>query len=146
VLELTNPEYNACMRREVEGGGFLAGNGPKVNLGFSAARANGGMGALGGSLELNDRAANAKIRIDRMTYLSGVRDACAPVLPSANAVQFNGTGTYNGVPASFRVCVQDNGEGSKASGPDLVHVACTAGCSYAKGGALAGGNIQVNQR
>jgi hypothetical protein len=146
VLELTNPELNACMRREVEGGGFLAGNGPKVNFGLSAARADGGLGALGGTLELNDRAANAKIQISQLTYLSGVRDACGGVLPSANAVQFNGTGTYNGAPASFRVCVQDNGEGKKASGPDLIHVACTAGCSYAKGGALASGNIQVNQR
>jgi hypothetical protein len=146
ILELTNPEYNGCMRREVEGGGFLAGNGPKVNFGLSAARANGGLGALAGSLELDDRAANAKIHISQMTYLSGVRDACGGVLPSANAVQFNGTGTYNGAPASFRVCVQDNGEGKKASGPDLIHVACTAGCSYQKGGAVAGGNIQVNQR
>jgi hypothetical protein len=67
------------------------------------------------------------------------------VLPSANAVQFNGTGTYNGAPASFRVCVQDNGEGSKAAA-DQIHVACTAGCSYSGGGALGGGNIQVRQR
>ncbi len=145
VLELTNPEYNACMRREVEGGGFLAGSGPKVNFGFSAARAGGGLGALGGSLELQDRSAGAKISISQMTYLSGVRDQCGGVLPSANAVQFNGSGTYNGAPASFRVCVQDNGEGSKAQ-PDLIHVACTAGCSYSGGGALGGGNIQVRQR
>lgn len=146
ILELTNPEYNACMRREVGGGGFLAGGGPRVNFGLSAARADGGRGALGGSLELHDRAAKAQIRIGEMTYLSGIRDQCGEVLPGANAVQLNGNGTYNGAPASFRVCVQDNGEGAKASGPDLIHVACTAGCSYSKGGALGGGNIQVNQR
>jgi hypothetical protein len=145
VLELTNPEYNACMRREVEGGGFLAGNGPKVTFGLSAARASGGLGALGGSMSLHDRAANARIEIAQMTYLSGVRDACGGVLPGANAVQFNGTGTYNGAPASFRVCVQDNGEGASAAA-DQIHVACTAGCSYSGGGALGGGNLQVRQR
>jgi hypothetical protein len=145
VLELTNPEYNACMRREVEGGGFLAGNGSKVTFGLSAARASGGLGALGGSMSLHDRAANARIEIAQMTYLSGVRDACGGVLPGANAVQFNGTGTYNGAPASFRVCVQDNGEGASAAA-DQIHVACTAGCSYSGGGALGGGNLQVRQR
>ena len=67
------------------------------------------------------------------------------VLPAANAVQFDGTGTFNGAPASFRVCVQDNGEGSKAQ-PDQVHVACTAGCTFSGGGALGGGNVQVRQR
>lgn len=146
VLELTSPEYNACMRREVSGGGFLEGDGPRVNFGFSAARADGGQGALEGGLELNDRGAGARINIGQMTYLSGVRDQCGAVLPSANAVQFNGIGTYNGAAASFRVCVQDNGEGSKATTEDLIHVACTAGCSYEKGGKVAGGNIQVLQR
>jgi hypothetical protein len=145
VLELTNPEYNGCMRRTANGGGFLEGNGPRVNFGFSAAGVDEGRGALQGSLELNDRAANAKIHISEITYLSGVRDQCGGVLPAANAVQFNGNGTYNGTPASFRVCVEDNGEGSKAAA-DRFHVVCTAGCGYEKGGALAGGNVEVRQR
>jgi len=67
------------------------------------------------------------------------------ILPSANAVQFEGAGTFNGANASFRVCVQDNGEGSKAQ-PDRIHVACTAGCTYSAGGEIDGGNIQVRQR
>jgi hypothetical protein len=74
-----------------------------------------------------------------------VRDQCGSVLPTANAVQFNGTGTYNGADASFRVCVQDNGEGSGAQ-PDRFYVACTSGCAYSVGGELGGGNIQVRQR
>ena len=84
-------------------------------------------------------------RVSQLTLLGSVRDACGDVLPSANAVQFNGTGTYNGAAATFRVCVQDNGEGANAAS-DLVHVACTAGCSYSGGGALGGGNLQVKQR
>jgi hypothetical protein len=144
VLELTDPEYNPCMRRDVSGGGWIgAGGKNKIHLQLNAARGDGGRGALGGRLKYD--AGNAKIEINRLTYLSGVRDACGDVLPSANAVQFNGSGTYNGAPASFRVCVQDNGEGAKASA-DLVHVACTSGCSYSGGGALGGGNIQVKQR
>lgn len=143
VLELTDPEYNPCMRRDVSGGGWIGAGKNKTHIQLNAARGDGGRGALGGRLKLDG--GSAKIEISQLTYLSGVRDACGAVLPSGNAVQFNGTGTYNGAPASFRVCVQDNGEGSKAPA-DLVHVACTAGCSYSGGGALGGGNIQVKQR
>ena len=143
VLEMTDPEYNACMRRDVSGGGFIGSGKNKVHFQLNAARGDGGRGALGGRLKFD--AGNAKIEVKSLTYLSGIRDECGAVLPSGNAVQFNGTGTYNGAPASFRVCVQDNGEGSKAA-PDLIHVACTAGCSYSGGGALGGGNIQVKQR
>ena len=107
------------MRRAVNGGGSLGGSGKnKVNFGLQAARANGGRGALSGSFELNDRDADVKIHIDTLTYLLGsVRDACGAILPTANAVQINGTGTYNGAPASFRVCVQDSEQGGKQSRP-----------------------------
>jgi len=139
ILELTNPEYNACMRRAANGGGFLAGG--RTNIGLDVGRADGGLGALAGSLQLNDRAAGVKVHIDQITYLSGVRDECGAVLPAANALQFNGTGTYNGAAASFRVCVQDNGKDG-----DLFHLACTEGCSYSTGGAMANGNLTVTQR
>jgi hypothetical protein len=132
------------MRRDVSGGGWIgAGGKRKIHFQLNAARAGGGRGALGGRLKLDT--GDAKIEVSQLTYLSGVRDQCGGVLPAANAVQFDGTGTYNGAPASFRVCVQDNGEGRKAA-PDQIHVACTAGCSYSGGGALGGGNIQVRQR
>lgn len=147
IVELTNPEYNACMRREASGGGWLAAHGPgKVNLDFAAGRGDGGLGTLGGSLELNDKAAGAKVRVSQMTYLSGVRGPCGDLLPTANSVQLEGSGTFNGAPATFRVCVQDNGEGRKAAAADQFYIACTSGCSYSAGGALGGGNIQVKQR
>jgi len=146
ILELTDPEYNPCMRRDVSGGGWLAGGERnKINFGFDAKRGNEGLGALEGTLQLNDRAKDAKIHISQLSFLGSVRDQCGSVLPTANAVQFNGSGTYNGTDASFRVCVQDNGEGSGAQ-PDRFYLDCTAGCAYSVGGELGGGNIQVRQR
>src|SRR5688572_1441618 len=42
VLELTDPEYNACMRRDVSGGGWIgAGGKNKIHLQLNAARGNG---------------------------------------------------------------------------------------------------------
>ena len=145
VLELTNPEYNPCMRRDATGGGWLGASGGKTNVGFEAKRTDGGLGTLQGTLQLNDRAADVKIHIGQINSLGSVRDRCGPVLPSANAVQFDGTGTFNGAAASFRVCVQDNGEGKKSEA-DLFHLVCTAGCSYSAGGEILGGSIQVRQR
>ncbi len=60
-------------------------------------------------------------------------------------MQLDGVGTYNGEKATFRVCVQDNGEGSRAPA-DALHLTCTAGCNYTIGGAIGGGNIEVRQK
>jgi hypothetical protein len=142
ILELTNPEYNACMRRAANGGGWLEGkSGKKSILSFDAARADGGRGVLGGGFELHDRDIDANIRIQSLTRLGAVHDACGAILPAANAVQFNGTGSFNGAPASFRVCVQDNGEGANKAGADRIYITCTAGCSYTRQGEIGGGNI-----
>jgi len=145
ILELTNPEYNGCMRRAVNGGGFLQAGKSKVNFGLQAARADGGRGALAGSFDLNDKDGNVKIHVDNVTQLGSVRDACGGILPEANAVQLNGTGTYNGQPASFRVCVQDSGQHGHDKA-DRVFVTCTEGCTYTKEGEPSGGNIEVVQR
>ena len=145
ILELTNPEYNPCMRRTVNGGGFLgtsSGRGnSRVDFEVEAKREGDG---VKGRVELQDHGADVRIRVRNLTVLNGVRDACGSVLPTADSVQLEGSGTFNDQPATFRICVQDNGEGKNAS-PDLFHVACTSGCSYSKGGALNGGNLQVRQ-
>ena len=144
ILEVTNPQYNPCMRKDTSGGGFLAApGGNHVNFGFNAGRA-GGVGGLTGQLQLNDHAGGADINLSQVTFLGSVRDACGTVPAAANSLEFAGTGTYNGVDASFRVCVQDNGEGGRAEA-DHFYLTCTAGCSYSTGGALSGGNIQVRQ-
>jgi hypothetical protein len=74
-----------------------------------------------------------------------VRDACGGILPEANAVQVDGSGTFNGQPASFRVCVQDSGEHGRDKA-DRLFVTCTEGCTYTKEGEPSGGNIEVVQR
>ena len=150
ILELTNPQYNACMRRQVSGSGRIGSSSDRVDFSFEAARANNGLGALGGRLTLDDERARIRIAVNELTSLGSVRDACGPVLPAENSVQFEGKGTYNGQPATFRVCVQDNNDrihGSQSKGPfNLLHVACTSGCSYEKGGAVGVGRIEVKQR
>jgi hypothetical protein len=145
ILELTNPEYNACMRRTASGDGWLEGSGGgekgKIEFDFEAERRDGGFGALAGQLELEDEDAGADIRIDQLTFLGSLRDECGDVSARENAVQFAGTGSYNGQAASFRVCVRDNDESR-----DDFFLACTEGCNYSVGGKLGGGNIHVKQR
>ena len=143
-VELTHPEYNPCLRRHPSGGGWLAGGKAKdkTHISFDVVR---GANGPAGEFQLKDMGAKVEIRMHQFSMLGSVHNACGSVPAKSNSVQFEGTGTYNGASASFRVCVQDNGEGSKASGPDQFHLACTAGCSYTTGGALGGGNFQVVQ-
>jgi hypothetical protein len=74
-----------------------------------------------------------------------VRDACG-VVPSQSyaSMQFEGTGTFNGSPASFRVCLQQHANGAQGTA-DLLHVSCTNGCSYEAEGAMQG-SLKVNQQ
>ncbi len=151
-IELTNPEYNACMHRETSGGGWLGrGTGKsKIEFEFRAGRKDAGFGAMEGKLKLKDKDARADIHVGELTFVGSLRDACGDVSAREDALQFEGTGTYNGAPASFRACVRDNGEGRKkgkqAGMDDDFFVTCTAGCTYSVGGKLGGGNIQVRQR
>ncbi len=77
-------------------------------------------GGFEGHLELNDKGAGVKIHLKQVTSLGAVEEPCGGVPEAADSLQFRGTGTYNGANASFRVCVQDGGEGSKATGPDRL--------------------------
>jgi hypothetical protein len=145
ILELSNPEYNPCMRRHVKADAALgtnrgAGN-SKIQLELEAKRKRDG---IQGELRLRDHAADVRIRVKDLTFLGSVRDECGSVLPTAESVQLEGKGTFNGAPAAFRVCVQDNGKGKKAAA-DVFHVVCTAGCTYSAGGAISEGRINVRQ-
>lgn len=149
IIELTNPEYNPCLRKETAGGGWLFDRtGARITFGFNARRSDDGR--LHGQLQLSDRAAGARIQINQLTFLGSVRDRCGSVPATANSLQFEGSGTYNGGNASFRVCVQDAGEGKPAAA-ERFFLACTAGCTYSTGAhavddSIDGGNIQVRQR
>jgi hypothetical protein len=138
ILELTDPQYNACMRRRAKGEGELAAAGGKGTIEFEFEAKRGKSGPKG-ALELKDKAAGARIRIRELSFLGSVRDQCGPVLPTAQSVQFEGKGSYNGAAATFRVCVQDGGKA------DSFHIACTSGCTYSASGAVASGGIQVRQ-
>ncbi len=76
--------------------------------------------------------------------------SCGSVPFAPNALEFQGEGTYNSMSGSrFRVCVQDNGEGSSGE-PDRFYLECLSGCSYKTGSsalndAIDGGNIQVHK-
>ena len=142
TLELTNPVYNPCMRRTTTGFGTFAdsvsGKGTAKYV-LSAGRTASGMV---GNLQVSHPAAGANIVVNQLTFVGSVRDACAPVQSVANAVQFEGSGTFNGAPATFRVCVQDN---SQTATPHMVNISCTSGCTYSSGGTVATGNIIVKQ-
>ena len=125
------------------GGGWLATlDGRKLNFGFDVETAD---GVTGGDLQLNDRGADVKIHISNVTAVGDVSGACGSVPAGENSVEFQGDGTYNGAAASFRTCVQDNGEPGNA---DLFYLECTAGCTYSTGDrtpddVIDGGNVNV---
>jgi hypothetical protein len=185
ILEMKDPKYNPCLRKAATGGGIIAGstpadsdndngknkgnghgngNGHKVDIQFSlnAKRADNGLGRLEGNLELNDEANRTSIHLSDLVSLGSVRNKCGTVNTGANAVELSGDGMFNGKAASFRVCVQDNGEGDGGPGhialadedsqhhvrktPDQFFITCTAGCSYTAGGTVDHGNIQVRQQ
>jgi hypothetical protein len=131
------------------GGGWLAArDGAKLNFGFGAEETTDG---LEGELQLNDHGAGAKIRITRVTSLGAVGAGCGSIADAPNALEFQGDGTYNDSSASFRVCVQDGGQGGAAAAPDRFYLACTSGCTYSTDMRVSdddidGGNIQVRRR
>jgi hypothetical protein len=139
---------------ETTGGGWLAdrdGGKGKINFGFNAKETDDG---LEGHLELNDKGADVKIHLKRVTSLGAVQGSCGPISDGPRALEFRGSGTYNkSASATFRVCVEDNGNPghSKASStPDRIHVQCISGCSYSLGeraadAGLDGGNIDVHR-
>lgn len=125
------------------GGGWLNGNG-RINFGFNARLTSQGPS---GELELNDKGAGVRIHLGNVSSLARLSHRCGPVAAGPASVEFTGEGTLNSEPASFRVCVTDNGEPGKGS--DVFYLECAGGCSYdttssGADGILAGGNIQTN--
>jgi hypothetical protein len=86
-----------------------------------------------------------------VTAVSQVMEPCGGISAGANALEFQGNGTFNGSAATFRVCVADNSEpGNQPGNPDRFYLACLSGCAYetaarAPDNALNGGNIKVQQ-
>jgi hypothetical protein len=141
-MELTDPEYNPCLKRKVAGAGTLGEGKHRISVEVLAGRGNKEPFAR---LALQDKAHGVDIRLDTVTRLGSAVDACGPVAAKANSIQIDGTGTYNGQPASFRACIQDLGEGAVRDRPDRFHLTCTAGCEYVASGVLKIGNLVVRQ-
>jgi acetyl esterase/lipase len=130
------------------GGGWLASvDGGKINFGFRAEATDVG---IEGDLALNDRGGSAKVKIDAYSSIGGVSEPCGPVSESDSALQFSGTGTFNGQAATFRVCVWDRApSGNSSAEPDLFYLECSSGCAYRttarSNGEVARGNIDVDR-
>jgi subtilisin-like proprotein convertase family protein len=136
---------------QATGGGWLADNGGgKINFGFNARQVDAG---FQGELQLNDKGADVKIHLATVTSLGPVEGSCGAITDNARTLEMRGSGKFNKNSASFRVCVEDNGEpgNSNASAtPDRFHLECTAGCTYSLASrvpdnALDGGNLQVQR-
>ena len=166
-LELCRDLPQPCAGDKATGGGYLnASGGGKINFGFNAKQKDNGPS---GNLELHDKGIGAKLRMTSVISIGAVQGSCGGILESSRAIEFRGTGTYNGAPAGFRVCVEDNGEPGNddddndgddddgdddhehyAGPPDRFHLECTEGCGYstanrAADNLLDGGNIQVKR-
>ena len=132
TLELTNPQYNECMRRAASGSASILDSTGRVKAQIAvSARRIPGSSNITGSFLLNDVQTHSVLKMTNFTMLGSVRDSCGSVeSSSAQSMQFEGAGTFNGQPASFRVCVQQRGDGTRGAVQDLVNVSCTAGCNY----------------
>ena len=70
-------------------------------------------GVMNGTFALKDQQTNDKIAFNALTMVGSVRDACGGVpSQSFTSMQFEGAGTFNGSPATFRVCLQQNQNGA----------------------------------
>jgi len=128
------------------GGGYLeTDDGGKANFGFNA-KADGT-----GHLQFSDKGAGVKVMIEAFSSVGHLHEVCGGVEPGGDAVEMVGEGSFDGAPATFRVCVADDGEpgNSGAGGSDAFHLECLEGCTYSTAGRTAdavidGGNIQVH--
>ncbi|HUF39509.1 MAG TPA: S8 family serine peptidase [Anaerolineales bacterium] len=138
------PELPVVEGGQAAGSGWLAAaDGGKINFGFDAEYTDTGPA---GSLQLKDRDRSVRIDLTTVTSIHDGGAACADVVSGAAVIEFTGDGTFNGAPASFRVCAADNG--TPGIGNDAFFLECTAGCVYRTGDHAAdslidGGNIRV---
>jgi hypothetical protein len=130
-IELTNPQYNSCMSRTANVSGKVSSATGDVTVSLQASR-----GANGPTATLSlDGAGNNKVQLTSVTRLGSALDADGTqITATKNSVQIDGTGTFNGQPAKFRVQVTDNG-----SNKGFFSLTCTDGCSFSTSGYLQGG-------
>jgi hypothetical protein len=128
------------------GGWLVSDTGSKVNFRYRVNQTNEG---LVGTLGLTDKAADATIAVDTVSFMGIVEAACGSIIDGPNAFELHGTGTFNGDPASFRWCGLDLADPA-TSGPDAFYLECVSGCSYDTGTEtpddnMDGGNLNVRR-
>lgn len=137
-IELTNPQYNRCMTRSASVEGSVVTAAGEIKVSLAASR-----GSSGPTATLSVDGQGNKVQLSSVTRLGSAIDADgAQITATRNSVQIDGTGTFNGQPARFRVQVTDNGDNN-----GFFALTCTEGCSFATKGYLkSGGKLLVSQR
>ena len=129
-IELTNPQYNACMSRSASVKGKVATAQGDVTVSLEASR-----GKNGPTASLAIDGVGNKVQLTSVTRLGSAIDADgAQVTATKNSVQIDGEGTFNDQPAKFRLQVTDNG-----ANKGFFSLTCTEGCSFTTNGYLQGG-------
>lgn len=137
-----------------EGGGFVTGAGwlqtnenGRLNF-FVRARDVGKH--FESELRIRDRDANIRIEAEKddVIAIGAVTSSCGEIEPGPNALEFHTHGTFNGAEATFRVCVEDNGQ--PGNGVDKFYATCLSGCDYSTADRtpndlLNSGNVKLHQ-
>ncbi|NML44235.1 hypothetical protein HHL11_10775 [Ramlibacter sp. G-1-2-2] len=137
-IELTNPQYNACMSRKASVNGSVVTATGEVKVSLEASR-----GAKGPTATLSVDGQGNKVQLNSVTRLGSAIDADGTqITATKNSMQVDGEGTFNGQPAKFRVQVTDNGDNN-----GFFSLSCTEGCSFSTSGYLkSGGKLAVSQK
>jgi hypothetical protein len=115
---------------KVTGGGSIDVTGGIGTFGFIV-QAQSTSGPISGNLQYHNHASGAKVTSVTFTSL----------VIAGNTATFGGTCTNNGVPCTFSVMVQDNGEPGTN---DSFTISINAGPP--EGGTLRSGNIQIHKQ
>jgi hypothetical protein len=137
-LELTNPQYNPCMSRGAVVKGEVNSNQGTLKISVEARRNAGGAMAA-----VNVQGGGHHVNLNSVTRLGSAIDADGEhITATANSVQIDGSGTFDGKPATFRVQVTDT-----ANNNGYFSVTCISGCSFTASGPMSGGGrLEVSQK
>ena len=125
-IELTNPEYNSCMSRSASVKGKVASAKGNLDVTVEASRNGNGAPAVA-SMTLKGQGHD--VQLTSVTRLGSAIDADGEITATKNSVQIDGSGTFDGKPATFRVLVQDN-----SNNTGVFSFACTSGCDFSASG------------
>jgi len=131
-LELTNPQYNPCMSRGAVVKALLNSDQGPLVVTMQAQRAVGGPTAF-----VSVKGGGHQAMLQTVTRLGSAIDADGTnITATANSVQVDGQGTFDGQPAMFRVQVTDN-----ANNNGFFSLTCISGCSFTASGPTSSGAI-----